>query len=134
MSFEVLAMSLNDNLANGNKCDVFAKLRINGKEDVDAAEGVGPYDAIFIVMNKILSRHYDIKGKIRFTDCGVHFINVEEKGTEASCIAKVVFLCGNEKKEFLGESVNLNKAGSLAIAKGFESCIKTLTSNVINPE
>jgi len=108
LPFELLDYKLMD--AKGENPRTWVKVRINGMEFDEMADGVGPVHSFDCALRKVLSKHLTKEiEKVQLTSYHVT-IHREEKGTAAVTEVSIGFKANGEKGSTIGESGDILKA------------------------
>jgi 2-isopropylmalate synthase len=90
------------------------KLRVDGKEEHTAAEGVGPVSALDRALRKSLTTFFPCIGNVRLTDYKVRVLNAKD-ATDAKVRVLIETSDGHETWETVGVSENIIEASWQAL-------------------
>ncbi len=100
--------------ANSSVSEAVIKLRVEGREEHTAAEGVGPVSALDRALRKSLTTFFPCIGELRLTDYKVRVLN-PESATDAKVRVLIESSDGNESWNTVGVSENLIEASWQAL-------------------
>ncbi len=102
-----------------NKCEATVKLRMDGKESYQVAEGDGPVNALDAALRKALAPFHPGISAIRLEDYKVRIIN-GQSGTAARTRVHITSSDGSDAWGTVGVSDNIIQASWLALVDSFE--------------
>lgn len=102
-----------------DKCEATVKLRVNGQESYQVAEGDGPVNALDAALRKALAPFHQGIGDIRLEDYKVRIIN-GQAGTAAKTRVHITSTDGQRTWGTVGVSDNVIQASWLALVDSFE--------------
>ena len=102
-----------------DKCEATVKLKIDGKESYQVAEGDGPVNALDAALRKALRPFHPAIDGIHLEDYKVRIINGQE-GTAAGTRVHITSSDGVESWGTVGASDNIIQASWLALVDSFE--------------
>ncbi len=108
-------------------CQATITINVNGDTITDAGEGLGPFDAIYMGMMKILLPHFPELKKVKMYRYDPDGVDVEKAGSGAKVRTVIGLKYNGGQQLFEGESRNVVKSGAIALARGFNACLAKLT-------
>jgi 2-isopropylmalate synthase len=102
-----------------DKCEATAKLKIDGKESYQVAEGDGPVNALDAALRKALRPFHPAIDEIQLEDYKVRIINGRQ-GTAAGTRVHITSTDGHDSWGTVGASDNIIQASWLALVDSFE--------------
>jgi 2-isopropylmalate synthase len=105
--------------ADATHATAMIKIAVDGKNEITAAEGNGPVDALNAALKKALGVFYPVIHRIHLTDYKVRVID-SEAGAAASVRVLIEFTDGRNIWSTVGVSTDVIEASWLALADGLE--------------
>ena len=95
------------------------KVRVGDKEEITAAEGIGPVNALDNAVRKALSRFYPVINEMKLTD---YKVRVLDSGSATAAKVRVLIEStdGNEVWTTIGVSTDIIEASWIALADSIE--------------
>lgn len=121
-----LSTEINFNLEE-DKCWAHVSMKIDDEDaEMTAEQGVGPVDACFEAMKKLIEKKYPLVSTIRLVKFSVPEKDVSVLGSEASVNVRIGLRYNGEILEFESESTNIERACAYAFVEGFNCCLSRI--------
>lgn len=101
------------------KCDAAVKILVKGEEAFEAADGVGPVDALYKALCKALKRFYLGVDELALVDYVVHAKN-SDKGTAAE--VEVIIKMRRRNRSYVAKSSSNN-----ILVASWDALVKAIT-------
>lgn len=105
-------------------------MEIDGKDEQTAADGIGPVDACFKAMKKLLVEKHEQAKQIRLVKFSVPEKDVSAGGSEATVLVRIALQYNGEAFTFEAENDNIEKACAYAFIEGFNFCLSKMCASM----